>query len=395
LHRNSIAIAREQTHVVKALQEGLWGIRDVLLDGTQVVYCDVYQRADRMYRRAEGDNNFIGGCPRFVMEALGLVLIAALAYLLSGRPGGVSAALPALGALAVGAQRLLPALQQGYSAWASIAGNQASMAEAILLLEQPLPADVLLPDPAPLHLQQHIRFADVSFRYASDSPWVLNGFNLTIARGSRVGIVGTTGSGKSTALDLLMGLLAPTSGEILVDGEPLSGARVRAWQRNIAHVPQTIFLSDTTFAENIAFGVPRAQIDMARVRQAARQAQIADFIESSPLAYDAPVGERGVRLSGGQRQRIGIARALYRQAYVLVFDEATSALDNVTEQSVIDSIDALNRDLTIVVIAHRLSTVRHCDTIVELARGNVQAQGSYSQLLESSASFRSIAHAGS
>jgi ATP-binding cassette, subfamily B, bacterial PglK len=393
LRRNSMAIAREQTHVVKALQEGLGGIRDVLLDGTQLVYCDVYQRADRMLRRAEGDNNFIGGSPRFVMEALGMVLIAALAYVLSGRPGGLGAALPALGALAVGAQRLLPALQQGYAAWASIAGNQASLGAAIDLLEQPLPAEILQPVPAPMLLERGIRFNAVSFRYSSEAPWVLNGFNLTIARGARVGIVGVTGSGKSTALDLLMGLLIPTMGEILVDGQPLTGDRVRSWQRNIAHVPQTIFLADTTLAENIAFGVPRRLIDLERVRQAAQRAQIANFIEGNPLGYEAVVGERGVRLSGGQRQRIGIARALYRQAGVLIFDEATSALDNATEQSVIDSIEALNRELTIVVIAHRLTTVRRCDTIVELALGNVLAQGTYAQLLERSASFRDIAHA--
>ena len=200
------------------------------------------------------------------------------------------------------------------------------------------------------------------FRYSSDGPWVLNGLDLTIAKGARIGFVGGTGSGKSTTMDLLMGLLEPTDGEILVDCEPLRRTRVRAWQRTIAHVPQSIYLADATLAENIAFGVPHGAIDMERVREAARQAQIADFIESRPEGYDALVGERGVRLSGGQRQRIGIARALYKQASVLVLDEATSALDNITEQSVMDAIEGLDRDLTILVIAHRLTTVRRCDT---------------------------------
>jgi ATP-binding cassette subfamily B protein len=393
LHRNSQRIAFEQTQVVKALQEGLGGIRDMLLDGTQPVYCDIYRQADHPLRRAQGNNVFIGGSPRYVMEALGMVLIAALAYALSRQVGGIATALPVLGALALGAQRLLPALQQIYSAWASIAGNHASLADTIALLDQPLPAELLQPAPAPLPFQDAIRFDAVRFRYTGDGPWVLDGLNLTIPKGTRVGFVGSTGSGKSTTLDLLMGLLTPTEGELLLDGQPISGNRLRAWQRSIAHVPQSIYLADTTLAENIAFGVPPDTIDLDRVQQAARQAQIADFIESSPQGYQAHVGERGIRLSGGQRQRIGIARALYKQASVLVFDEATSALDNATEQSVMDAIEGLSSDLTILLIAHRLTTVRRCDTIVELEHGQVVAQGTYEQLLERSPSFRSMAGA--
>jgi ATP-binding cassette subfamily B protein len=214
-----------------------------------------------------------------------------------------------------------------------------------------------------------MRFEEVGFRYHEEGPWVLRNFDLTVPRGARIGFVGPTGCGKSTTLDLLMGLLKPTEGRILVDGEPLEGPRLRAWQRNIAHVPQAIFLADTTLAENIAFGVPKEQIDLDRVRQAARKAQIADFIESRPEGYGARVGERGIQLSGGQRQRIGIARALYKQATVLVFDEATSALDHATEGSVMDAINNLGRDLTIVLIAHRLSTVERCDSIVQMGPG--------------------------
>ncbi len=393
LHRNSQRIAHEQTQVLKALQEGLGGIRDVLLDGTQPVYCDIYRQADHPLRRAQGNNSLISQSPRYVMEALGMVLIAALAYTLSRQAGGIATALPVLGALALGAQRLLPALQQIYSAWANIAGSHASLADTLALLDQPLPAELLQPAPAPLLIQNAIRFDAVRFRYTGDGPWVLDGLNLTIPKGARVGFVGSTGSGKSTTLDLLMGLLIPTEGELLVDGQPISGIRVRAWQQTIAHVPQSIYLADTTLAENIAFGVPSNVIDLDRVQQAARQAQIADFIESSPEGYQACVGERGIRLSGGQRQRIGIARALYKQASVLVFDEATSALDNATEQSVMDAIEGLSSDLTILLIAHRLTTVRRCDTIVELEHGRVVAQGTYEQLLERSPSFRRMARA--
>ena len=393
LRLNSERIEREHTQVIKALQEGLGGIRDVLLDGTQPVYCAVYQKSDQQLRAAYGTNFFIAGSPRFVMEALGMVLIAVLAYGPSRHPGGIAAALPVIGALALGAQRLLPALQQIYYAWANILGNQASLAAVLELLNQPLPANVGRPAADPLPFTDSIRFDNVRFRYGAELPWVLDGFNLTIPHGARVGFVGSTGSGKSTALDLLMGLLLPTGGVLLVDGEPVIGNRVSAWQRTIAHVPQSIYLSDATVAENIAFGVPREMIDMQRVRLAAKQAQIADFIEGRPDGYEGFVGERGMRLSGGQRQRIGIARALYKRASVLVFDEATSALDNETERSVMDSIETLHRDLTILLIAHRLTTVRRCDIVVELDHGKVVAQGSYEYLLQCSPTFRRMAHA--
>jgi ATP-binding cassette subfamily B protein len=240
-------------------------------------------------------------------------------------------------------------------------------------------------------MQYSIRFESVCFRYSKEGPQVLQNLNLTIPKGARVGFVGSTGSGKSTTIDLLMGLLRPDSGRLLVDEQPVIGNRVQAWQRSIAHVPQSIFLADATLAENIAFGLPYKDIDMERVKRAARQAHIADFIENSPNGYAAFVGERGIRLSGGQRQRIGIARALYKQASVLVFDEATSALDNATEQSVMDAIEGLHREFTILLIAHRLSTVKRCDIIVELVRGQVAAQGTYEELVRSSKSFRDMA----
>jgi ATP-binding cassette subfamily B protein len=193
-------------------------------------------------------------------------------------------------------------------------------------------------------------------------------------------------------LDLLMGLIEPTEGCILVDEQPISGGRRRPWQRAIAHVPQHIYLADTSFAANIAFGIPSAEINLDRVRQSALQSQIAGFIENQSMGYQTLVGERGVFLSGGQRQRLGIARALYRQAAVLVFDEATSALDSVTEQEVMDSIEALDRGLTIVMVAHRLTTVKRCDVIFELGQGRVVAEGTYEYLLKHSPSFRGMAN---
>ena len=391
LRVNSERIARESTQVVKALQEGLGGIRDVLLNGSQPVYCDIYQRADVPYRRANASNAFIAVSPRFAMEAIGMVLIGILAYAISLQTGGVSSALPVLGALALGAQRILPMLQIAYSSWASIAGSQNSLSDTLDLLDQPLPFDISLPEPEPLDFKNSISFESVRFRYLSDGQWVLDGISFNIPKGARVGFVGVTGSGKTTLLDLLMGLLDPNEGQILVDDFPTTGDRRRSWQRAIAHVPQSIFLADITIAENIAFGVPRKAIDMVRVRKAAQQAQIAKIIESRRKGYNELVGERGIRLSGGQRQRIGIARALYKEASVLVFDEATSSLDNATELAVMESIESLDGDLTILIIAHRLTTVQGCDEIIELEHGRVVAQGSYEQLLERSPSFKRMA----
>lgn len=393
LYHNSRRQADAQTHVLKALQEGLGGIRDVLLDGAQPVFCEVYRRADEQLRRAQGSNVFIAQSPRFAMEAVGMVLISALAYALTRQHHGASVALPILGALALGAQRLLPALQQAFGAWANIAGSSAYLSDTVDLIDQPMPPEVLQPAPEPLHFQQAIQFRNVRFRYSSDGPWVLEGLTFTIPKGARVGLVGGTGSGKSTTLDLLTGLLQPTEGEILVDGAPLDGSCVRSWQRTLAHVPQSIYLADASIAENIAFGVPTDAIDMQRVREAARRAQIDEFIEGRPGAYAALVGERGVRLSGGQRQRIGIARALYKRASVLVLDEATSALDTATERAVMDAIEGLDRELTILLIAHRLTTVKGCDNILELERGRLVAQGPYELLLECSQSFRQVAQA--
>jgi ATP-binding cassette, subfamily B, bacterial PglK len=222
---------------------------------------------------------------------------------------------------------------------------------------------------------------DVSFCYTPDSPKVLNRINLTIRKGERVGFIGTSGSGKSTLLDMIMGLLPASAGQIVIDGVQLTTANQRAWQSQLAHVPQSIFLTDRSVAENIAFGQPKSTIDMARVHEAANQAHIAELIESWPEGYDTEVGERGIRLSGGQRQRIGIARALYKRASIIVLDEATSALDSETEEAVMKSIETLSTSLTILVIAHRLSTLRICDRIIELGGQGVRRIGSWTEIV--------------
>ena len=392
LRLNSQSIAKQQTQVVKTLQEGLGAIRDVLLDGTQAIYTSIYKDSIHQLQKATGENQYIQLGPRYVMEALGMVLVAAFAYSLSKQPGGIGAALPILGALALGAQRLMPLLQQLYGNWSVVAGSQVALDDVVKLLQQPLPDDAFTGLPEPLEFTDAIRFEDVFFRYANEGPWILDGVNLAIPKGARVGFVGSTGSGKSTALDLLMSLLEPLLGKILVDGKTVGGERRRAWQRTIAHVPQSIFLTDATIAENIAFGIPPEQIDHDNVRLAARQAHIAEFIEASPQGYSVIVGERGVRLSGGQRQRIGIARALYKKATVLVFDEATSALDSETESAVMQAIENLGSELTVLMIAHRITTLRGCDIIYQLDKGKVVSSGTYQELIAGNQNNTSRTH---
>ena len=378
---NGVRVARESTHVIKSLQEGLGGIRDVLIDGSQATYCQIYRDADLIMRRAQGNNSFISASPRCGMEALGMVLIAALAYSLAQQADGIARAIPVLGVLALGAQRLLPMLQQTYVAWTNIRGSQASLQDTLELLDQPLPDYANQPAAQPLPFKHSISLKRIGFRYSPQTPHILNHLNLVIAKGGRIGFVGTTGSGKSTLLDIIMGLLQPTDGMLEVDGQAVTLGNQRAWQAHVAHVPQAIFLADSSIEENIAFGVSKDRIDHQRVKLAAQQAQIADSIESWPQGYQTFVGERGIRLSGGQRQRIGIARALYKQADVIIFDEATSSLDNETEQAVMQAIDGLSKDLTLLIIAHRLTTLKNCTQIVELGGGGIKRIGSYQDIV--------------
>jgi len=374
-------IASESIQVIKSLQEGLGGIRDVLIDGTQNTFCRIYQKSDFVLRRSYASSSFISVSPRFAVEALGMLMIATLAYLLAKQPNGVAQAVPILGALALAAQRLLPLMQQAYSSWSNLRQNQYSLKDTLEFLDQPIPIE-LDSSSKPIDFAKEIILDNISFSYSADTQPILQDLSLSIPKGSRIGFIGETGSGKSTLLDIIMGLLQPTSGALKIDGEKIDSSNLRAWQKHVAHVPQSIFLADGTIAENIAFGLPLDQIDELRVRQAAEQAQIHDIIEKLPNGYQTIVGERGVRLSGGQRQRLGIARAIYKQADVIIFDEATSALDNDTEKAVMEAIDQLSNELTILIIAHRLSTLKNCSNIVRLDKGIISTVGSYKEIIE-------------
>ena len=381
LKDNGKTIADQSTQMIKSLQEGLGGIRDVLIDGSQQFYCKLYRNADLPLRRASGSNIFIGGSPRYAMEAIGMMLIAGLAYLMTQQESGMATAIPVLGALALGAQRLLPALQQAYASYSTIKGSKSSFEDVLNLLDQPLPEYADQPLPEPIPFAEEIKLNNLNFRYTEDSPWVLKNVNLSLKKGSRIGFMGVTGSGKSTLLDIIMGLLPATEGGLIIDNHTINTQNRRAWQAHIAHVPQNIYLSDSTIEENIAFGIEKEKIDHQRVKKAAQQAQIAELIEQWKDGYQTFVGERGIRLSGGQRQRIGIARALYKQANVLIFDEATSALDNETEQAVMDAIDDLGEEITILIIAHRLTTLKGCDEIIKLEKDFNVNIGTYKSII--------------
>lgn len=379
LRHNSRVIAVMQTQRIQQIQEGLGGIRDILLDQSQAVFVESFRKLDDALRRSQTVNVFVGSAPRFVVESAGIVLIAFLALSMSVQQGGLLAVLPTLGALALGAQRLLPLLQLVYVGWSQYAGSFHLLVDVADLIEAPVVSTVPRASRNDA-FRDEVSFADVGYTYPTSDEPAVSGLDFTIRRGEKIGFIGRTGGGKSTVLDLLMGLLEPTSGEILVDGVPLDDATRADWQGHLAHVPQFIYLGDSSIRSNIAFGEAADRIDDRLVREAAERAQAADFIEALPSGYDTEVGERGVRLSGGQRQRLGIARALYKQARVLILDEATSALDDQTEASVISSLTH-DDDITIVMIAHRVSTLSRCDRVIEIEAGGIARIGTYDELV--------------
>jgi ABC-type multidrug transport system fused ATPase/permease subunit len=379
LRENGMAIARTNDQRIQAIQEGLGGIRDVILDRAQPIYTRRFARIEHRLRRAQASSQFVAAFPRVAIEAIGMLLLVGFALYVSSSGRDFNTILPTLGILAVGAAKLMPLFQQVYAGWSAALSGQASVDDVLNLLEyEPLPQ----PDLEAIPFHDRIQLRQVAFHYeASTEPIeVLHDIDLQIRRGEKIGIIGATGAGKSTLVDLLMGLLSPTSGHFSVDGIEVTPANAAAWQKHVAHVPQSIFLSDASVAENIAFGVALSDVDQARVEAVARIAQIHEHVLTLPDGYRTPVGERGVRLSGGQRQRVGIARALYKGCDVLVLDEATSALDDATEQLVMAGVAESAADMTVIMIAHRLTTLRSCGRIISLDAGHIVRTCHYESL---------------
>ena len=382
LLNNAKKISIDSSRLIQSLQEGLGCIRDVLLSSSQEIYLDIYRKADLTLRKAQASNLYITSSPRYIVESLGMVLIALIAFSLSYQDHGEGKTILVLGVFALAAQRLLPLIQIIYHALAAIYGNREILRETIDFLNRNLPEFALenRGDLKSIPFSRCIELKRVSFRYGESLPWVLKDINLIISKGDRIGFIGATGCGKSTLIDIVMALLVPTSGLFMIDGVPITEKNSSRWQLNIAHVPQFVYFIDATIAENIAFEVGGGEIDINRVRNAAQQAQISDVIESWVDSYDTRVGENGVNFSGGQRQRIAIARALYKQANVIIFDEATSALDNETELALMGSIEMLSKDITLLMIAHRVSTLKNCNKIVEIGDGRVKRICSYPEI---------------
>jgi len=375
-------------------QEATGGIKDVKLMALEAEYTGRYSAAAHRSALSTMRTLVMGEMPRYALEAItfGTLLVMVL-VLLVRNDGQIAAIIPTLGIFALSVMRLLPALQQIYYGLSSIRSATAIVDAlaadyAAAPVAETLGAETAQPR---LQLDRRLELRDISFRYPSAKKPALSGLTLAIDGRTTIGFVGGTGAGKTTLVDLVLGLLTPDRGELVVDGTPITADNIRRWQKSLGYVPQAIYLTDDTIAANIAFGLPRERIDMAAVERAARAAALHDFVRDLPDGYETRVGERGVRLSGGQRQRIGIARALYGTPSLLIMDEATSALDNITERVVMEAVQNLRSDTTIILIAHRLTTVRGCDRIYLLEKGKVAASGTYDELVAGNATFRAMA----
>ncbi len=377
----------------RVAQEAFGGIKDVKLMGLEARYGSNYDSPSREVVETATMSQTIGELPRFLLEAIafgGLVLIIlGLLIVQEARLGDV---LPTLGVFGFAVLKIFPAIQQIYHALTQMRFAAPVLTKLHDELLSATPEARARPAVAPLPFTKVLALEDLRFAYPAAGRAALEGLSLTIKANTTVGIVGGTGAGKTTAVDLILGLLSPDSGRITVDGTPLGPDTLRAWQKIIGYVPQQIFLTDDSVAANIAFGLPPEARDAAAIERAARLAELHDFvIRDLPQGYDTEVGERGVRLSGGQRQRIGIARALYHDPAVLILDEATSALDNLTERAVMDAVRNLAHAKTIIMIAHRLTTVRACDTIFLMEHGRLAAEGSFDDLVAGNETFRQMA----
>ena len=392
---NGQKLSQVATERFRLMNEGFGGIKDVLLLDRSHDFIDRFHQSGRVFAHAQGTNIALGQVPRYFIELIAFgAMISLVLLLIKLHAGNLGEVLPILAVYALAAFKLLPALQQIYSSVSQIKGNTAAFEAVKNDLQQSFKNQNTINkqvDIVQLDLKKEIILNDIKFSYPNKSRPAVDGVSMIIPVNSVIGIVGSSGSGKTTLIDLLLGLLTPQSGSIYIDKTHITANNRRAWQNLLGFVPQSIFLSEGSIADNIAFGLPARDIDIVQVNKAANLAHLTELIEELPDGIHTKVGERGVQLSGGQRQRLGIARALYHKAEVLVFDEATSALDGITEKIVMDAIHEFSGKKTIIMIAHRLKTVEKCDLIYFMDRGKVIDQGAYLELIKNNAKFKEMA----
>ena len=371
LNKYSQEVSLKYNQVYRSIQEGLGGIREVLLNHSQKLYSKIYTNADISLRKALANISILGSSPRYIIETIGIITISIFAYLMINSNQDFISNIPILGAFAMAAQKILPIVQNAFDSWTKMKGNRHNLLDVLQLLEQEVLDDKVFQDIKALPFYNDISLKNIIFSYNQKDNVLMN-LNLKIKKGSIIGIIGETGCGKSTLLDVLTGLLNPINGEIFVDDVKLNSSNIQKWQKNISYVHQSIFLADLSIKENIAFGIHSDDINFDLVKEASVKAQINKTIDSFDDKYNTVVGERGVKLSGGQCQRIALARALYKKSKFIILDEATSALDYKTEESVMQFINLLSDDITVLIVTHRESTLKNCDVIYELSEGKLK-----------------------
>lgn len=399
LHASDKKIVSAQKQRLKLMTEAFGGIKEIILSHKQTFYEEKYDAEGKIYADSLGLNQAIGQVPRYAIEffVYGLI-ITLIIYLILTNSQDLGGILATLSIYALACFKLLPALQNVYLSITQVKGNISSFALIESDLNEVSKADVVsctVVNRKKDQIQFHneIVLKDISFSY-NEKETVLNGVDIKISKNDMVGVVGSSGSGKSTIIDIIMGLFEPSNGNLSVDGAVITKANISKWQKLIGYVPQSIYLKDGTIEANIAFGIDVENICEVRVNKALKAAHLEELVNSLEKGKYTEVGERGVQLSGGQRQRIGIARALYLDAEVLIFDEATSALDSISEQAIMDTINSLSGRKTIIIIAHRLSTIKNCNMIIHLENGRCIGTGTFEELLESSVEFKRLANAG-
>ena len=389
--RNSNFIADANIEIVKGIQEALGSIRDIILNNLSNHYVSAHKKTEYSMRKLMAQNMFLTFFPRYLLEALSLILISIIILFRLSIFSEAQTIIPTLGAFAVGMQKLLPSFQSLYTSWAALNSQKFLIFKLLKFIE--------LQDKNELNKEKnnllnpiyeslkfnHLELKNIYFRYDSEKEYIFQGLNLNIRAGEKIGIIGKTGDGKSTLLDLIMGLLIPTQGEILLNGKNLNKDKTlqNHWRNKISHVPQNIYLLDTNIMENIALGNSKNLINLKNLEAAAKIAKITEFVSQFPMKFDTVVGENGIKLSGGQKQRIGIARALYSIPKILVLDEATSALDEETERLIMESIININNNMTIIIVTHRLKSIKYCDRVIQLKKGQIVFDGSPSDIIKS------------